>query len=276
MKNNLIQMIYEDIGFEDLTSNALIPPNIKIKGEITTKEDGIVAGIDISSVIMNEFGIQSFIKKFDGDMIKTDEIIMEIEGDARSILSVERTIMNLMMRMSGIATATSKIVNMAKQVNPKITIAGTRKTTPGLQFLEKRAIKAGGGDTHRYRLDDLVLIKDNHLKIVGDVSRAIKKAKKYVSFTKKIEVEVETLKDANDAIKAGADILMLDNMCPNEINEVLKMLKNENLRDKIIIEASGGINPDNIIEYAKTNVDIISTGYITHSAKSLNMALEVI
>jgi len=174
--------------------------------------------------------------------------------------------------MSGISTITA---NLIKTVNNNIIIAGTRKTTPGLQFLEKEAIRVGGGDTHRFRLDDCVLIKDNHIAIVGGVKKAVEKAKNYVSFTKKVEIEVESINDALEAAIAGADIIMLDNMNPDEIKNVLNVLKNKGLRDNVLIEISGGINPDNIRNYMKTGVDIISTGYITHSAKSLDMRLEI-
>lgn len=201
---------------------------------------------------------------------------MEIEGDARSILTLERTVLNILMRMSGIATLTSRMVKKARKANPDIIVAGTRKTTPGLQFLEKEAIRLGGGDTHRYRLDDCVMIKDNHLSLVGDVEDAIEKARKYVSFTKKIEIEVENLKDALSAVKAGADIIMLDNMNPQEIKNILETFKTESLREKILIEVSGGIDLNNIAEYAETGVDVVSSGYITHSAESLDLSLEII
>jgi len=276
MKNTLIEMVYADIGFEDITTNSMIPNDMEVKGNIISKEDGIIAGIEIINIIFNEFSIKTSIKKFDGDNVGVDDVIMEIKGDARSILSIERTVLNLLMRMSGIATLTSNMVSKAKKINQNVIIAGTRKTTPGMQFFEKEAIKIGGGDTHRYRLDDSVLIKDNHIAIVGNISNAITKARNYVSFTKKIEVEVETLEDAIEAAKAGADIVMLDNMNPNEIKKVLSTLENENLREKVLIEVSGGIKPGNIVEYAETGVDVISSGYLTHSSKALNMSLEIL
>ncbi len=188
---------------------------------------------------------------------------------------MERTVLNILMRMSGIATITSMMVSEAKKVNPRIIVAGTRKTTPGLQFMEKDAIRLGGGDTHRYRLDDCVLIKDNHLALVGDVKGAVEKAREYVSFTKKIEVEVENLDDAIIAANSGVDIIMLDNMNFNDIELVLAALEKKGCRDKVLIEVSGGINLNNIAEYAETRVDIISSGYITHSATALDMSLEI-
>ncbi|MFY9637787.1 MAG: carboxylating nicotinate-nucleotide diphosphorylase [Methanobacterium sp.] len=279
MKNSIseiIKMIYQDIGFEDLTTNALINPDTLIKAKIVSREDGILSGVDLASSIFNEFSIKTVIEKFDGEHIVADDTVMEMEGDARTILSIERTVLNLLMRMSGITTITRELVDIVGNVDNRVIIAGTRKTTPGLQIFEKEAIRLGGGDTHRFRLDDSVLIKDNHLAIVGSVRRAVEKAKKYVSFTKKVEIEVESIDDALEAAISGADIVMLDNMNPNEVTDVVNALINKNLREKILIEVSGGINPDNIAYYAETGVDVISTGYITHSASSLDMSLEIL
>jgi len=275
MRQDLARLVYEDIGFEDLTTQALIPPSMIIRGRIVAQEEGVVAGLELASTIFREFSIQTSLKKQDGDWVAPWEVLMEVEGEARSILSVERTALNLLMRMSGIATLTHRIIEMVREVNPTVIIAGTRKTTPGLQFFEKDAIRVGGGDTHRYRLDDAVLIKDNHLALVGSVTEAVERARKHASFTKKIEVEADTLDQALQAAQAGADIVLLDNMSPDQIRTVLSLLKNGGLRDKVLVEASGGINPDNIMAYAKLEVDVISTGYITHSARSLNLNLEL-
>jgi len=275
MRQDLARLVYEDIGFEDLTTQALIPPSMVIRGRIVAQEEGVVAGLELASTIFREFSIQTSLKKQDGDWVAPWEVLMEVEGEARSILSVERTALNLLMRMSGIATLTHRIIEMVREVNPTVIIAGTRKTTPGLQFFEKDAIRVGGGDTHRYRLDDAVLIKDNHLALVGSVTEAVERARKHASFTKKIEVEADTLDQALQAAQAGADIVLLDNMSPDQIRTVLSLLKDGGLRDKVLVEASGGINPDNIMAYAKLEVDVISTGYITHSARSLNLNLEL-
>ncbi len=275
MRQDLAKMVYDDIGFEDITTCALIPSGLHAKGHILAKEKGIIAGIEIAVEIFCEFSVSTKVLKFDGDNIQPGEIIMEITGDPRSILSVERTVLNLMMRMSGIATLTRKMVEMVENVNPNVLVAGTRKTTPGLQFIEKDAIRSGGGDTHRYRLDDSILIKDNHLAVVGGVAEALSRARKYASFTKKIEIEVESLEETLEASRSGADIILLDNMNPKEVINVLSVLEEEKLRENVIIEVSGGINMDNIVHYAKTGVDVISTGYITHSAKSLDLSLEL-
>ena len=271
----MAKMVYEDIGFEDITTRALIPSGLNVRGHIISKEEGISAGVELAVAIFTEFEVETEVLVADGEKLKQGQIIMEISGDPRSILSVERTVLNLMMRMSGIATLTDNIIKMVRSVNPDVIVAGTRKTTPGLQFFEKNAIRSGGGDTHRYRLDDSVLIKDNHLALVGGVVEAISRARKYVSFTKKIEIEVETLEEALQAANAGADIVMLDNMAPEGVKAVLTALDDENLRDNVIIEVSGGINSDNIMQFAKAGVDVISTGYITHSARSLDLSLEL-
>lgn len=276
MKNALRRMIREDIGFEDITTNALIDHDMFVHAEILSREKGVIAGVDVAKTILNDFGLKYSINTFDGDLVTENEVIMVIEGNARDILSVERTILNLMMRMSGIATLTSKMVKKAQKINPDIIIAATRKTTPGMQFFEKEAVKAGGGDTHRFRLDDCVMIKDNHIAAIGDLSTAISKAKKNVSFTKKIEVEVESLTDAILAAQMGVDIIMLDNMSPDEIKNVLNELINLDLRDDVLVEASGRINPENMMNYASSGVDVISMGFITHSAPILDLSLELI
>ena len=275
MRDILRQMVYEDVGFEDITTNALIPESMKIKGRIIAKEEGIIAGIDSVNLLFDEFGVETTIFKSEGDKIEINDVVIEIEGDARIILSLERTVLNLLMRMSGIATLTFNTLNNIRKVNNNVILACTRKTTPGLQFFEKNAVKIGGGDTHRFKLDDCVLIKDNHIEIVGSVEEAVIKAKNNVSFTKKIEIEVESLEDAITAVKIGADIIMLDNMSPDKIIEVLSYLESNNLRHKSLIEVSGGIKPENIIEYAKTSVDIISAGYLTHSASALDLSMEI-
>jgi nicotinate-nucleotide pyrophosphorylase (carboxylating) len=276
MKPDITRILYDDVGFEDITTKALIPPDLEIEAEIICKEDGVIAGVELADDIFKEFLIKTSIKRYDGDPVSAGDVVMTLQGDARSIITVERTALNLLMRMSGIASLTSKMVGDVKGVNKDVILAGTRKTTPGLQFFEKDAVRAGGGDTHRYRLDDAVLIKDNHIAVVGSVKEAVKRAKNYVSFTKKVEIEVENSSDALEAAASGADIVMLDNMTPDEVQKVLEDLENAGLRKKVLIEVSGGINPGNIMEYAEKGVDVISTGYITHSARALDLSLEVL
>ncbi|MGO9387216.1 MAG: carboxylating nicotinate-nucleotide diphosphorylase [Methanobacterium sp.] len=275
MINDIIQMLDKDVGFEDITTKALIPRDLEITAKIISNDNGIAAGVSLISTLLKEFSLNVEVEKEDGEDLKVGDTVMTLNGNACSILTLERTVLNILMRMSGIATLTSMMVSEARKVNPKVIVAGTRKTTPGLQFIEKDAIRLGGGDTHRYRLDDCVLIKDNHLALVGDVKVAVEKAREYVSFTKKIEVEVENLDDAIIAANSGVDIIMLDNMNFNDIKLVLTALEAEGWRDKVLVEVSGGINLNNIREYAETCVDIISSGYITHSATALDMSLEI-
>ena len=188
------------------------------------------------------------------------------------ILLIERTALNLLMRMSGVASAANHYVNL---VNDKIIIAGTRKTQPAIGKFDKYALKIGGADTHRFNLDDMVLIKDNHIAVAGTPLEALKKAQNNVSFSKKIEIEVETLEDAVNCVKHGADIVMLDNMDKNQVSDVLNELENQGIRDNSLIEVSGGINEDNILDYVDLGVDIISLGALTHSSRSLDFSLKI-
>ncbi|MEM4525224.1 MAG: carboxylating nicotinate-nucleotide diphosphorylase [Methanothermobacter sp.] len=271
----LRKLIKEDVGFEDITTNALIEVGLEAEAEVISKDDGIIAGVEVAKITCDDFNLDFKAYKLDGDKVEEDEIILSMKGDARHILLIERTLLNLMMRMSGIATTTYNLVQRARRYNPNIIIAGTRKTTPGLQWWEKHAIRIGGGDTHRFRLDDCAMIKDNHISLIGDLEEAIRKVRSYISFTKKIEVEVESVEDAIIAARCGADIILLDNMEPSVIKDVISTLEKENLRDNVILEASGGINPDNIDEYAATGVDVISMGFITHSTPVVDLSLEM-
>lgn len=275
IQDKLRRILDEDLWYDDITSEALIDPKTRLEGEIICKEDCIVAGIQEASTLfeMHDCSVESAVKE--GKMVIGNSKILKISGKASIILGLERTALNLMTRMSGIATETNRILKEARTVSPSVRIAGTRKTAPGLTFFDKRAISVGGGDTHRIGLDDLVLIKDNHIAIIGSVSEAVKKAKDRVSFTKKIEVEVSTLNNAVDAVTAGADIILLDNLTPTEITGIIEELTTRKYRDRILIEASGGINQKNIRSYASTGVDVISLGFLTHSVKSIDMSLEV-
>jgi len=211
----------------------------------------------------------------DGSPVRPGDVVMRVRGPARSLLAAERTALNFLMRMSGIATATAELLARAREANPCVRLAATRKTAPGLRHFDKKAVELGGGDTHRLRLDDCVLIKDNHLAVVGDVAEAVRRAREAVSFTRKIEVEVSSPEEALEAARAGADIVMLDNFTVEEVRRALKLLEEEGLREKVLVEASGRIGPDNIADYAGTGVDIISCGYITHSARALDFSMEL-
>jgi len=274
--NRIIENIFDDIGFEDITTNSLVSEDKWAQAEIIAKEDGILAGMDVAHYIIESFGLDISASFLDGDKISKGDIILEFEGNARDILMLERSILNYLMHLSGIATVVYNTCKKVHEINPDIRVACTRKTTPGLQKLEKKAVEIGGGDTHRFKLDDCVLIKDNHIQVVGNVIDAIELAKKKVSFTKKIEIEVEDLDNAIRAAMFGADIVMLDNMNPDEIRAVVDALVKRRLRDDVIIEVSGGITPDNIMDYAGLGIDVISSGFITNSAKSLDLGLDII
>jgi len=212
----------------------------------------------------------------DGSKVEEKATVLKMVGDARTLLSIERTLLNLLTRMSGIATTTSRLTEKVRRAGYKTRIACTRKVAPGLLYFDKRAVTLGGGDTHRLHLDDLIIVKDNHLAIVGDVGEAVKRVRAAVSFSKKIEIEVSTEEKALEAAKAGADIIMLDNFSPQQIKKTIALLEEKGLRGKVLIEASGGINERNILEFAATGVDILSLGEITDSVKALDMSLEAV
>ena len=270
-KKELARFLAEDIGKGDITSNLL--PRKKINARIISRQDGIVAGVNFSKEIFSSKGCQVRIIKKDGNKIKPNQTIIEISGNAQSILSCERTALNLLSRMSGIATKTKKLVSKINAVNPKVRLYATRKTAPGLRFFDKEAVKIGGGEKHRMTLDEMIMIKDNHLAVVGSIPRIILKARKKY---KKIEVEVENQEEAVLAASADANIIMLDNFTPKEIINTINILKKSKLRKQVKLEASGGINEKNIGVYAKTGVDMISVGEITNSVLGIDFSLEVL
>ena len=276
MIQDLRRFLEEDLGFLDLTSDLLIPKGLKARGVIVVKEEGIIAGLEEAEAIFKSLGLEVNLLKKDGDLAKPGEVVLEVRGDARKILMAERTVLNLMMRMSGIATETRKCVERLKKSGLNVRIAATRKTAPGLRFFDKKAVMLGGGDPHRFRLDDAVLIKDNHVKLVGSVREAVRRIRERLSFVKKLEVEVRSVEEAIEAAEEGADILLLDNMSVEEVKETIKALKSRNLYDKVLLEASGRINFSNLLDYASTGVHILSLGYLTHSVKALDMSLEIV
>jgi nicotinate-nucleotide pyrophosphorylase (carboxylating) len=275
LEEKIRRFLEEDLGQGDITTSLLIPDGTIVEGEIVTKEEGIIAGIEEATTLLEnqDFQVEALIS--DGSRAKEKTVILRITGDARTLLSIERSLLNILTRMSGIATTTHRLIDKVRNAGFKTRVASTRKVAPGLLYFDKRAVMLGGGDTHRLHLDDLVLIKDNHLAIVGDINKAIKKVREAVSFSKKIEIEVSTLEEALEATKSGADIVMLDNFSPKEIGETMSLLEKNRLRDKVLVEASGRINERNILEYAVTGVDIVSLGEITSSAKALDMSLEI-
>ncbi len=276
VKQKVLAALLEDVGYGDITTEIIIPGDKNGEAAIIAEEKGVLAGLQEVKLLFNEFNINITAELKDGDSITEPGLkIAEIKGPLKGILTCERTALNFLMRMSGVATLTNRIVLKAKKVNPNIRVAATRKTLPLLGYFDKRAVQLGGGDTHRLRLDDCILIKDNHIKAVGGIEEILRKVRGQVSFTKKIEIEVENEEDAVKAAKNGADIIMLDNMKPGNIISTIRRLEENKLRDRVILEASGGINEENIVEYAKTGVDVVSLGYITHSAKALNFKIEL-
>lgn len=266
-------MLEQDIGFGDITSDAVVEDDLIVNASIISKDDGILAGNDIIRDLFEKNGVNVMFYLKDGCEIKSGDLLMSLKGDAKSILRLERTALNLVMRMSGVATISNYYNNLVKDYNVKI--AGTRKTSPALAKFDKIALKIGGVDTHRFKLDDMVLIKDNHIATCKNPLNALKKAQKNTSFSKKIEIEVETLNDAIECVKNKADIVMLDNMEVKLVDEVICKLNQLNIRNNSLIEVSGGINKDNVCDYAKLGVDIISIGELTHSSKSLNFSLKI-
>lgn len=272
LRETLLNFIREDALTEDVTSRLI--PSKSVKAEIILKEEGIISGIEEVKALFNLFNIKIIRSVEDGTVVPNSRRIMLIKGNARDILLVERTALNILSRMSGITTLTKKYLIKARNANPKVKIAATRKTTPGFRYFEKKAVEIAGGDAHRMSLSDMVLIKDNHLRLLHNIRNALKKAKKHATFAHKIEVEVSNKKDALIAARNGADIIMLDNMSPEGIYKTTQAIKKTGAK-KVTIEASGGINLENIESYAKTGVDVISIGSLTNSYRSLDMSLEI-
>ena len=266
-------MLAEDEGFGDITSNAVVEEGKIVSAYIKSKDEGILAGIDVIRDLFEEFGVNVSFWLKDGTEISHGDVLISLKGDARTILLLERTALNLLMRMSGVATAANHYAGLVKDFD--VRVAGTRKTSPAIGKFDKYALKVGGADPHRFSLDDMVLIKDNHIATCASPLEALLKAKANTSFSKKIEIEVESLEDAIDCVKNGADIVMLDNMNPDEVKEVLDELEELNIRQNSLIEVSGGITDETIVDYASLGVDIISIGALTHSSRSLNFSLKI-
>jgi nicotinate-nucleotide pyrophosphorylase (carboxylating) len=269
----LASFLQEDMGAGDITSEVIIPSNCIVKAEIICKSDtpAIVCGLEEAIMIFDICGCTVKTLVRDGAKIGKGKQVMKITGNAHSILKAERTALNLIMRMSGIATETRRLADMAKTVQ----ILATRKTAPGLRYFDKKAVVTGGGGAHRMRLDDMVLIKDNHLALAGSPKECIELAKKGVGSSIKIECEAKNKVEAIAAISAGADIVMLDNFTPKQAAATIKKITKMGLRKKVKIEISGGVNPKNIEQYARAKPDFISLGYITHSARAVDFSLEI-
>lgn len=260
----------EDIGERDITSETIFSSNQKAKGYFLVKEDGILAGVEIISTGFRllDSAIETIIYKQDGEIVKKGEIIATVSGPIVPLLTGERVILNLLQRMSGIATLTNRAVALLNSDYTRI--CDTRKTTPGLRMLEKYAVTCGGGYNHRFGLYDAVMIKDNHIAFCGSITQAVKAVREKVGHMVKVEVETETREQVLEAVAAGADIIMFDNRSPEEIHEFVKLVPKP-----IMTEASGGITLENIAEYGDTGVDYISLGMLTHSVKSLDISFNI-
>lgn len=260
----------EDIGTGDLTTNSIVAPDARTYGYILAKEGGVVAGLPLAEMVFRRFDPAFEFKALvrDGDKVRPGSILAEIAGLARAILTGERLALNFLQHMSGIATRTAGLVNLVEGRPTRI--VDTRKTTPGLRAIEKYAVRAGGGFNHRFGLYDGVLLKDNHLKVAGGIGPAVKAARLVCPHTIRVEVEVEDLAGVREALTAGADIIMLDNMDPEVMKEAVKIIAG-----LALVEASGGISEENIRAAAAAGVDLISVGALTHSVKSLDISLDL-
>ena len=270
--DNLIKVaLDEDIGMKDLTTASLISPGKEMTGEVIANEDMVLSGIDIFYRVFTFLNPKAKCKKFyeDGDHIKKGDVIADIICDAVDLLRGERVALNFLQRLSGIASLTRMFIEKVRGYNTKV--VDTRKTTPGWRSLEKYAVKMGGGMNHRSGLFDGILIKDNHIRVCGGIGSAVKKAKRNIPHTFKIEIEVKNLDEVREAIDSGVDVIMLDNMDIKEMEKAVQIINK-----RTIIEASGGISLDNILDVAKTGVDIISVGALTHSAKACDISMNIV
>lgn len=272
MDDSIRMALKEDITSEDISTNAIYKNYRMAEILLYSKEDGILAGLDVFKRVFELFELLDNSVEFteykkDGDKVLNKDLILKIRADVKTILSAERTALNYLQRMSGIATYTRKMVEALDDKN--ILLLDTRKTTPNMRIFEKYAVRVGGGYNHRYNLSDAIMLKDNHINAAGSITEAIKLAREYSPFIKKIEVEVEDLKGVEEAVAAGADIIMLDNMDIETTKKAIKIINK-----KAIIECSGNIDITNINRFKGLEIDYVSSGAITHSAKILDLSLK--
>lgn len=268
--DRLIEMaLREDITSEDVSTNAVMPEYRKGKVQLLCKQDGVICGLDVFARTFELLDPATETKFFvrDGDEVKKGELLAEVTGDIRVLLSGERVALNYLQRMSGIATYTRAMAKLLEGTKTKL--LDTRKTTPNMRVFEKYAVRVGGGNNHRYNLSDGVLLKDNHIGAAGGVAAAVKAAKAYAPFVRKIEIEVETLDQLKEALDAGADIVMLDNMPPEDMAEAVRLT-----RGRAETECSGNVMKENIARLTKLGVDYISSGALTHSAPILDVSMK--
>lgn len=265
----ILQALQEDISSEDVTTNAVMPKAQNGEAQLICKQDGVLAGLYVFQRVFELLDETISIEFYytDGDKVKSGDLIGIVRGDIRAILSGERTALNYLQRMSGIATYTNTIATLLK--GSKVKLLDTRKTTPNMRIFEKYSVKVGGGYNHRYNLSDGILLKDNHIGAAGGVKEAIFMAKEYAPFVRKIEIECETVEMVQEAIEAGADIIMLDNMSVEEMQKAIAVING-----KAEIECSGNVTRENIEHYISLGVDYISSGALTHSAPIMDISLK--
>lgn len=265
------QALIEDIGHRDITTDNLIPPDHQSQGVFYVKQEGVVAGIQVAERVFQLLDPETVftVLKDDGELVLEGEEIARISGRTRTLLTGERVSLNFLQHMSGIATKTYDLTDRVSHFPVKI--VDTRKTVPGLRILEKYAVRVGGGHNHRFGLFDGVLIKDNHIRAAGGITEAVNTIKRNISHLTRIEVEVENLEKLREALAAGADVILLDNMDPEIMKEAVRITGGQ-----AILEASGGITQDTLVEVAKTGVDLISMGALTHSAVALDISFDII
>jgi len=263
--------LHEDIGSGDITTNLLLPEDKECKAIIMAKEDGIVAGLPVAEMVFRKLdkNVLWNERKREGELVEPKDILAEIQGSPRAILTGERVALNLLQRLSGIATLTSRFVKAVEGLPVKI--LDTRKTVPGIRILDKYGVSVGGGYNHRFGLYDGILIKDNHIKLAGGISRAVKLIRERSKTKLRMEVEATSLDEVKEALSAGADMIMLDNMPLQIMKEAVEIIDG-----KALIEASGGVNLENVREIAETGVDFISIGALTHSPRALDIGLYMV
>ena len=268
--DKLIRMaLEEDITSEDVSTNAVMPTKVQGTVDLIAKEDGIMAGLDVYArvfTLLDPATVVTFQVK-DGDRVKPGDLIGTVTGDIRVLLSGERVALNYLQRMSGIATYTRQVADLLE--GSGVTLLDTRKTTPNCRIFEKYAVRVGGGCNHRYNLSDGVLLKDNHIGAAGSITNAIQMAKAYAPFVRKIEIEVETLEQVKEAVDAGADIIMLDNMTPDTMRQAVELIDG-----RAQTECSGNITKENIARIREIGVDFVSSGALTHSAPILDISMK--
>lgn len=261
MAEDILQWLREDMPYWDLTTDALGLEDVCAEAVVIVKSRAVAACTAELARALRILGLDVEAPKKPGEPVEPGDIVLRIRGPAGLLLALERTILNLLIYAFGVATQTRRMVDTARRVAPGVRVAATRKTPPGLRVCAKRAFAAGGGDTHRLGLSDAILVKDNHVALVGDYGEALRRVLEQRSFMHRVEAEASTPEEALTAARLGVDAVLLDNMSPDEVRETILLLEREGLRSRIVVEASGGITPENIAEYAATGVDVVSTSY---------------